>query len=62
MLTGAVLLLQAKMPVYRSGRFFTFGIKSVPAHLAGRNRWGWRLFLAGTAVALCLMLSRHHTV
>jgi len=33
MLLGAALITFAKFPIYRSGRFFTFGIKSVPEHL-----------------------------
>jgi hypothetical protein len=62
MVSGAALILYAKMPAYRGGRFFIFGIKSVPEHLAGYYRWGWRLFLAGVALALCLLLSRHDMV
>jgi hypothetical protein len=59
MLSGAALIVNAKLPAYRSGRFLSFGIKSVPEHLTRRYRWGWRLLLAGMAVALCLLLSRH---
>ena len=62
MLSGAALIVYAKMPAYRSGRFFSFGVKSVPEHLARHYRWGWRLFLAGMVVALCLLLSRHDMV
>jgi len=35
LISGAALILYAKIPVYRSGRFFTFGVKSVPKHLSG---------------------------
>ncbi len=56
-ISGAVLILYAKIPVYRSGRYFTFGIKSVPESLAGFYRWGWRLFLFGVVLSLCLLLS-----
>lgn len=59
MLSGATLIVYAKTPAYRSGRFFTFGVKSVPEHLVRHYRWGWRLFLAGMVVGLCLLLSRH---
>ena len=55
--SGAALIVYAKLPVYRSGRFFTFGIKSVPAGLTGYYRWGWRVFLSGVALSLCLLLS-----
>jgi hypothetical protein len=55
---GGGLIGYAKFPVYRSGRFFTFGIKSVPWHLAGYYRWGWRVFLFGVALSLCLLLPR----
>jgi hypothetical protein len=55
---GAALILYAKLPVYRSGRFFTFGVKSIPKHLAGIYRWGWRVFLFGAILSLCLLLSR----
>jgi hypothetical protein len=54
---GAALIFHAKLPLYRSGRFFTFGIKSIPPNLAGFYRWGWRVFLFGVALSLCLLLS-----
>ena len=62
MFTGGSLLLHAKMPAYRSGRFFSFGIGSVPTHLTRCYRWGWRLFLAGMVVAILLLFSRHDLV
>jgi hypothetical protein len=49
---GGGLIGCAKFPVYRSGRFFTFGAKSIPEHLAGYYSWGWRVFLFG-AVEWC---------
>jgi hypothetical protein len=55
---GAGMILYAKIPVYRSGRFFTFGVKSVPDYLAGCYRWGWRVFLFGLVLSLCLLLSK----
>ena len=58
LLVGGGLIVYAKFPVYRSGRFFTFGLRSVPEHLAGYYRWGWRLFLFGIVLSLCLFLSR----
>jgi len=58
LISGAALIVYAKIPVYRSGRFFTFGIKSVPDSLAGYYRWGWRVFSFGVVLSLCLLLSR----
>jgi len=55
---GGALIAYAKLPVYRAGRFFAFGLKSVPAHLRSFYRWGWRVFLFGVVLALCLLLSR----
>jgi hypothetical protein len=58
MILGGVLIGYAKFPVYRSGQFFTFGVKTVPEHLRGFYRWGWRVFLFGVVLSLCLFLSR----
>lgn len=58
LLVGAAMIIYAKMPLYRSGRFLTFGVKSIPVSLAGYYRWGWRLFSFGVALSLCLLLSR----
>ena len=58
LILGAGLIVHAKVPIYRRGRFFTFGPKSIPKNLAGWYRWGWRLFLFGVALSLCLFLSK----
>ena len=58
MISGGALIGYAKLPAYRSGGFFTFGSKSVPVHLSGYYRWGWRVFLLGLVVAFGLLLSR----
>jgi hypothetical protein len=58
MILGGALIGYAKFPVYRSGRFFTFGVKSVPEHLRRVYRWGWCVFLFGVMLSLCLFLSR----
>ena len=55
---GGCLLTYAKFPTYRKGKFLTFGINSAPEHLKGFYRWGWRLFLFGVVLSLCLLLSR----
>ena len=58
MIVGGGLIGYAKLPVYRSGRFFTFGLKSVPQQLHGFYRWGWRVFLFGVVLAVCLLMSK----
>lgn len=58
LISGASLIIRAKIPGYRSGQFFTFGIKSVPDSFATYYRWGWRMFLLGAALSFCLLLSR----
>lgn len=58
MIVGGGLIAYAKLPAYRSGRFFTFGLKSVPQQLHGFYRWGWRVFLFGVVLGLCLLLSK----
>jgi hypothetical protein len=58
MILGGGLIAYAKLPVYRSGRFFTFGLKTVPQHLRGFYGWGRRLFLFGVVLSLCLLLSK----
>jgi hypothetical protein len=58
MILGAGLIGYAKFPVYRSGQFFTFGVKSVPGHLRRFYRCGWSVFLFGVVLSLCLFLSR----
>jgi hypothetical protein len=55
---GTALILRAKIPVYRSGRFFTFGPKDIPKNLAVYYHWGWRVFLFGVVLSLCLLLSK----
>ncbi|HEX3628324.1 MAG TPA: hypothetical protein VH280_23190 [Verrucomicrobiae bacterium] len=58
MIFGGGLITCAKLPVYRSGRFFTFGLKSVPKNLQRFYRLGWCVFLFGVFLALGLLLSK----
>jgi len=58
MIVGGSLIAYAKLPVYRSGRFFTVGLQSVPESLRGFYRWGWSLFLFGIVLSLGLLLSK----
>jgi hypothetical protein len=57
-IAGAVLIGYAKLPLYRNGCSFTFGIKSIPLPRVGHYRWGWRLFLIGVCLSLSLLLGR----
>ncbi len=57
LIIGGTLIGYAKFPVYRSGRFFTYGEKCVPEQLRGLYRWGWRVFLFGVLLSLCLLLA-----
>lgn len=58
MICGAGLIGYAKFPVYRSSRFFTFGVNSVPDEMRRFYRWGWGVFLFGALLSLCLLLSK----
>ena len=58
LLSGTILIAYAKLPAYQAGRFFTFGINSVPANRSAFYRWGWRLVLSGVLLSLCLLLPK----
>lgn len=58
MICGAGLIGYAKLPVYRSGRYFTFGLNSVPDGMRRFYLWGWRAFLFGVLLCVCLLLSK----
>jgi hypothetical protein len=58
MIVGGGLIGYAKFPVYRGGRFLSFGLSAVPEHLQRFYRWGWLVFLLGVGLSLCLLLSR----
>jgi hypothetical protein len=58
MTLGGGLITYAKLPVYQSGRFLTFGLNSIPEPLQGSYRWGWGVFLFGVVLSLCLLLSK----
>lgn len=57
LVTGACLIGYAKLPLYRSGRFFTIGAKSVPEPRRRFYRWGWRAILSGLVLSLCFLIS-----
>ena len=58
MSVGGCLIFYAKLPVYRSGRFFRFGAKSIPERLQRVYWWGWQAFSFGVVLELCLLLSK----
>ena len=53
---GAVLLFIAKLPLYRQGRFFTFGIQALPVTSHRFYRWGCRCSLLGIVVMFILWM------
>jgi hypothetical protein len=57
-IAGAWLIGYAKMPLYRSGRFFTFGVRFIPAPRVAHYRWGWRVFAIGVLLSLGLLMGR----
>ena len=58
MIVGGGLISYAKFPIYRSGQFFTFGLRSVPKQLQRFYCWGWLVFLFAVGLSLCLLLAR----
>jgi hypothetical protein len=61
MICGSGLIGYAKLPAYRSGRFFTFGVNRFapgPPVMQRFYCWGWRVFLFGVLLSLCLLLSK----
>jgi hypothetical protein len=57
MIAGAWLIGYAKLPAYRDGRFFSFGVKSVPRALRHHYLKGWRLFYGGMMLTLLVLAS-----
>lgn len=56
--TGALLILRAKLPVYGQRRFFTFGPGALPTNRLTAYRWGWILVLGGAGWLCWLSLAR----
>lgn len=55
---GVSLLFYAKLPLYRQGRFFTFGSRGLPEQRRPFYRWGYCCVAVAIALLLCLLLSR----
>jgi hypothetical protein len=55
---GVSLIFCAKIPLYREGRFFTFGSGALPESRRAFYRWGYRCCIFAFALLLCLLLSR----
>ena len=53
-LIGALLIFKLKLPLYRAGRFLTFGAKNLPEYSRGLYRSG--LFLSCAGCLFCLLL------
>jgi hypothetical protein len=53
---GSGLLFLAKLPLYRQGRFFTFGIGAPPESSRGLYRWGCRCSVVGCTLMFFLWL------
>jgi hypothetical protein len=56
-LLGVVFLFIAKLPLYRQGRFFTFGIHALPASSHRAYRWGCRCSILGILLMLLLWMA-----
>ena len=54
---GVALIFYSKLPLYRQGRFFTFGSESLPESRRSFYRWGYRCVIFAVALLLCLLLS-----
>lgn len=55
---GAVKLFRAKLPLYRQGRYFTWGPGDLPEASLPLYRSAMRWIVAGVGVALLLLLPR----
>jgi hypothetical protein len=55
-LVGATLLLIAKLPLYRQGRYFSLGIRALPESSRGYYRWGCGCSIVGCVLLLLLWL------
>lgn len=53
---GAGCLLVAKWPLYRAGRFFSFGTRGLPVSSVRFYRVGWGLSGAGMVLAVLLLM------
>ena len=58
-LVGIGLLFCAKLPLYRQGRFFSFGPGPLPEQRRPAYRWGYRCAIFAVILFVCLALSRH---
>ena len=55
---GGVMIFKAKLPVYRKGRFFTFGVGALPVSSIPLYERGWRWVILGTILAVWLLIRR----
>ena len=55
--SGVALIFWAKLPLYRIGRFFTFGAAALPVERRSFYRWGYCFAILSAALLACLLLS-----
>jgi hypothetical protein len=55
--SGVALIFWAKLPLYRLGRFFTFGAAALPVERRSFYRWGFCFAIFSVALLACLLLS-----
>ena len=55
---GVTLIFYSKLPLYRQGRFLTFGSGALAESRRAFYRWGYRCAIFAVALLLCLFLSR----
>ena len=54
---GVSLIFYAKLPLYRQGRFLTFGSRGLPEERRPFYRWGYRCGIVGAGLLACLLFS-----
>lgn len=57
-LFGIVMIFYSKIPLYRQGRFLTFGSRALPEGRRSFYLWGYRCALFAILLLLSLFLSR----
>jgi hypothetical protein len=53
---GIALIFYAKLPLYRAGRYFTFGSRAIPENRRAFYSWGYWLAILGAAILALLSL------
>jgi len=53
---GVCLLIYARLPLYRQGKFLTFGPKDLPPRRLPAYRWAWRLVVLTIFMQVLLLV------